>query len=244
MENCQCRGTPGSTLLPFLFLLFINDIENEVLNNIKIFGDDTSLYCVVEDQTSVAESLNEDLACIHQWFSDWGITFNATKTKSMLFSRKNMANLPPLFFNGIMLENSKSHKHPGVTFNSNGKWNNHINEIYTKACRRINILRMMKHKLDRKSLEKLYIGFIRPKLEYGGIVWDNCSLHESELLESVQLEAACIITGLRKGTSHAKLYTELEWVPLKERRRQGVKLSYIPIFFLYFQDFTIFPIFA
>jgi hypothetical protein len=33
----------------------------------------------------------------------------------------------------------------------------------------------MKHKLDRKSLEKLYIGFIRPILEYGGIVWDNCS---------------------------------------------------------------------
>ena len=41
---------------------------------------------------------------------------------------------------------------------------------------------MMKHKLDRKSLEKLYIGFIRPILEYGGIVLNNCSLHESELL--------------------------------------------------------------
>jgi hypothetical protein len=82
MENCQCGGTPG----PFLFLLFINDIENEVLNNIKMFADDTSLYCVVEDQTSATESLNEDLACIHQWSSDWGNTFNAIKTKSMLFS--------------------------------------------------------------------------------------------------------------------------------------------------------------
>jgi hypothetical protein len=90
----------------------------------------------------------------------------------------------PYSLMGTMLENSKSHKHLGVIFNSNGKWNNHINEIYTKACRRINILRMMKHRLDRKSLEKLYIGFIRPMLEYGGIVWDNCSLHESELLES------------------------------------------------------------
>ena len=110
-----------------------------------------------------------------------------------------MANLPPLFFNGTMLENSKSHKHIGVTFNSNGKWRDHINEIYTKACRRINILRLMKHKLDRKSLEKLYIGFIRPILEYGGIVWDNCRIQESDLLESVQLEAAHIITGLRKN---------------------------------------------
>ena len=160
-----------------------------------------------------------DLECIHQWSSDWGITFNAAKTKSMLFSRKKMANLPPLFFNGTMLENSKSHKHLGVTFNSNVKWNNHINEIYTKACRRINILRMTKLKLDRKSLGKLYIGFIRPILEYGGIVWDNCSIHEYDLLESVQLEAACIITGLRKGTSHVKLYTELAWVSLKERQR-------------------------
>ena len=52
-------GVPqGFTLGPFLFLLFINDIENEVLNNIKMFADDTSLYCVVEDQTSATESHN------------------------------------------------------------------------------------------------------------------------------------------------------------------------------------------
>ena len=82
------RGTTGVQPWPFLFLSFINDIENEVLNIIKMFADDTSLYSVVEDQMSAAESLNEDLASIHQWSSNWGITFNATKTKSMLFSRE------------------------------------------------------------------------------------------------------------------------------------------------------------
>ena len=86
-----------------------------------MFADNTSLCCVVEDQNSAAESLNEDLECIHQWSSDCGITFNAAKTKSMLFSREKMANLPPLFFNWTMLENSKSHKHLGVTFNSKKK---------------------------------------------------------------------------------------------------------------------------
>ena len=55
----------------------------------------------------------------------------------------------------------------------------------------------MKRKLDRKWLEQLYIGFIPPILEYEGIVWDNC-IHESDLLESVQLKAARIITGLKK----------------------------------------------
>jgi hypothetical protein len=31
---------------------------DEHTNNMNMFSDDTSLYCVVEDQTSAAESLN------------------------------------------------------------------------------------------------------------------------------------------------------------------------------------------
>ena len=34
-------------------------------------------------------------------------------------------------------------------------------------------MRKLKFKLDRKSLETVYIAFIRPLLEYGDIIWDN-----------------------------------------------------------------------
>ena len=115
-----------------------------------------------------------------------------------------MANLPRLFFNGTMLDNSKSHNHLVVTFNSNGKWWDH---------RRINILRLMKH--------KLYIGFNRPILEYGGIVWDNPELKNT----GIWFTGKCTTRGsshnyrIKKGNVTQKLYTELGWVPLKERRR-------------------------
>jgi hypothetical protein len=54
--------------------------------------------------------------------------------------------------------------------------------------------------------------------------------HESELLESVQLEAARMITGLRKGTSHAKLYTELGWVTRCHWKNAKRQISYRILF--------------
>lgn len=49
-----------------------------------------------------------------------------------------------------------------------------------------NLLKMLKHLLYRNSLIKnvfalLYFALIRPILEYGGAVWDNCSLENSNL---------------------------------------------------------------
>ena len=79
---------------------------------------------------------------------------------------------------------------------------------------------MMKHNLDRNSLEKLYFGFIRPILEYGSVVWDNCTREQSDLIESVQYESARIVTGFRKGTSRVKLYGELGWDSLQNRRKK------------------------
>jgi hypothetical protein len=78
----------------------------------------------------------------------------------------------------------------------------------------------MKHNLDRNSLEKLYFGFIRPILEYGSVVWDNCTREQSDLIESVQYESARIVTGLRKGTSRVNLYCELGWDSLQNRRNK------------------------
>lgn len=76
---------------------------------------------------------------------------------------------------------------------------------------------MLKYDIDRNSLTKFYISYIWPILEYGSIIWDNLNENEADLLESIRLDAARIITGLRRGTSHAILYKELGWIPLSER---------------------------
>ena len=46
---------------PLLFLVYINDIINDIGSNIRLFADDTSLYTIVNDPETSAELLSVDL---------------------------------------------------------------------------------------------------------------------------------------------------------------------------------------
>ena len=216
-------GVPqGSVLGPLLFLIFINDIVDVVNSNIKLFADDTSLYLTVDDPQTAAGTLNTDLSSLDDWSKQWLISFNALKTNSMTVSRKaHQLPHPPLFFQNHQLEDVSYHRHLGITLRSNLTWSQHINQIVQKANKLINILKCLQFRLDRNSLETIYISFIRPLLEYGSPIWDGCTQADADRLESIQIAAARVITGAMKGTSVSKLYEEIGWETLAERRKKA-----------------------
>ena len=76
-----------------------------------------------------------------------------------------------------------------------------------KHSQRVNILKKFKFILDRKTLETIYITFIRPLLEYANVVWDTKTLILINKLENVQVEAARIVTGGNRFVSLSNLYT-------------------------------------
>ena len=113
-------GVPqGSILGPLLFLVFINDIVNNIQSNIRLFADYTSLYITVENTNTAALTLNSDLGTIHHWADNWSVDFNPTKTTSLLISRKRVSEThPTIKMNKTDLSEKTTQKHLGITFNS------------------------------------------------------------------------------------------------------------------------------
>ena len=72
-------------------------------------------------------------------------------------------------------------------------------------------MRKLKFKLDRKSSETIYLTFIRPLLEHGDVLWDNCTQYEKDELDKIQNEAARIATGATKLISLFALSNEIKW---------------------------------
>ena len=73
--------------------------------------------------------------------------------------------------------------------------------------------------LPRKSLLTICKSFVRPNLDYADIIYDK-PINESfkKKIESVQHNAALIITGAIKGTCRDKIYQELGLESLAETR--------------------------
>ena len=128
--------------------------------------------------------------------------------------------------NQQVINQETSHKHLGLIFSSDCNWHEHIDYVKTKAWSRINVMRKLKFKLDRKSLETIYFSFIRPLLEYANVVWNNCTQYESNELEKIQNEAARIVTGVTKLASLHSLYADTGWESLASRREKHKLILY------------------
>ena len=104
-------GVPqGSILGPLLFLLYINDIVQDIGSNIRLFADDTSLSLIVENPDTAAATLNSDLEKIIQWAKTWLVKFNPVKTESLLISRKLIKPVhPPLFMLNQQIKEVENH---------------------------------------------------------------------------------------------------------------------------------------
>ena len=232
-------GVPqGSVLGPLLFLIYINDLEQNIKSQVRFFADDTMLFSIVKNPVTSANDLNQDLETIRQWAHQWKMEFNPDPTKQateLLFSCKNDSPIhPPILFNGIPVSKVDEHKHLGVILDSKLSFQSHVNEKITKTKKTIGIIKHLSQFLPIKTLIVMYKSLVRPHLDYCDVIihspppvdmhnppppFEDAPLNTlMKKIESVQYQAALAITGTWKGTSRVKIYKELGFESLSKRR--------------------------
>ena len=81
-------GVPQGTVLgPILCLMYINDINEGVTSQLRLFADDIIVYC--EFQTSADQlALESDLNNLHRWAKTWQMDFNVSNCAFLSITTK------------------------------------------------------------------------------------------------------------------------------------------------------------
>ena len=211
-------GVPqGSVLGPILFLIYINDLDLDVVSKVGKFADDTKLCRGVTNDSDV-DRLREDLGKIFQWSIDWQMLFNVDKCTVVHMGKNNKKHEYKLG-NSVLLKSVKE-RDLGVIINYNGKSSEQCISAVNKASQ---VLGMIKRNIVYKSKDnivRLYKALVRPRLEYCVQAWSPYYRKDIEMLERIQKRATKMIEGY-KGLSYEERLSRTGLISLEQRRVRG-----------------------
>ena len=129
----------GTVLGPLLFLIYINDLPENLHSSAKLFADDCLLYREV-NTTSDTNKLQEDLDMLQKWESKWQMAFNADKCFVIRAGTKRKTIKQDYTIHNHILEVVEENKYLGVTISKDLTWKAHINNITNKANKTLGLL--------------------------------------------------------------------------------------------------------
>ena len=209
-------GVPQGTVLgPLLFLLYINDLSDNLQSTVKLFADDALLYGVITSDSD-CDRLQDDLHKLEQWQNLWQMEFNPSKCKILCISNKKHPPQKRYLFCGVELDQVEEMSYLGITFTSKLKWNHHISSVASKATKVLGVMRRNLWNCPKKVRETAYKSIVRPKLEYASTTWDPYTNKDKVALERVQRkEARFCSKNYNPMSSVTDMIKDLNWESLE-----------------------------
>ena len=116
-------GVPqGTVLSPLLFLIYINDLPNNIHSTVRLFADDCVLYREINNQLD-SQELQKDLDELTKWEHDWQMHFNPDKCFVMRLTLTRNIKQFNYTLGNTKLQETDSHSYLGICITKDLNWN-------------------------------------------------------------------------------------------------------------------------
>ena len=226
--DCNVGVRQGENLSPFLFSIFLNDLEWYLVSKnvssleLDVNSDDIHIFLkllllLYADDTIIfsndSEQLQNAMNVFDGYCKKWHLTVNIQKTKIVIFS-KGRANRDYRFmFRAEPIEIVKEYKYLGVFLGQSGSYvsaKKHIAEQANKASFALmKKIRNLDLPIDIQI--DLFNKTVKPILLYGCELW---GIRNIDNLERIQLKFYKQTLNLKKSTPSNMIYGELGVTPI------------------------------
>ena len=197
-------GVPqGSVLGPLLFIVFINDLTDDLINYASLYADDTKSICGLDPKNMQenALSLQNDINKIVDWTKTWQMELNISKCKVMHIGKKN-PNTTYTMRNysdnqPIPLITTTHERDLGIIISNDLKL---AKQCAKAANTAYSIFGRLKRAFVSRSLsiwKLLYSTYIRPHLEFAISAWNPYLKKDINILERVQRRVTKIVHNIK-----------------------------------------------
>ena len=225
-ESLVKSGVPQGTVSgPILFLILINDIDNNISSTASMFADDTRILRKISTQIDV-EALQEDLQKVFTWQDENNMKFNSKKFELLRYGpnqeiKENTGYLTP---EGETIEQKDNLRDLGIQMSDNSTFSEHI----AKVCKKVNqkcgwILRTFSCR-NTYFMKLMWKSLVQPNIDYCSQLWMPMKAGEIEKIENLQKQFTKKIPEVR----HLSYWERLKQLKMlsQQRRMERYRIIY------------------